>query len=208
MWSVLLAGLVTPAAAHPAADEALAAELAGGAAGEPEVWLRRARALAAEGRTGDGLAALQRARALGADPAEVALARGVLLAASDPGRAELELDAALAGRPGHAGALATRARLRAARGDAEGAAADLLALGDRAGPDDRLLAARLLRDLGRPAEALEVLDGGPPAPALVEAAVALELALGRPDAALGRLDALPEAPWTWALRDRVAGGTP
>lgn len=193
--------LVAIAVAHPGADEVFAAQR-GDEGCDAAAWLLRARALSAERRVDDGLAALQRARACGAEPTEVALARAALLASRDPARARAELDVVLAAVPGHQGARALRARLLAAV-DPEAAVADVRALGASASVDDRLLAARLLRDLGRPDDALALVDDGPPAPALVAFAVDAELALGRPEAAAGRLDALPVAPWTDALRSRL-----
>jgi hypothetical protein len=199
VWTAL-AGL---ALAHPAPDERLAAHAAAAGACAAEVWLAQAEALRSEGRVDDGLAALQRARGCGADPLSLALGRGLLLAGRDPARAVAELDAVLGARPEHAGARAVRARALAALGRPEAAIADLRALGPHAGVDDRVLLVRLLTAAGRPEEALAAADEGPPAPALVEAAVRLEVALGRPEAAHGRLDALPAQPHWVALRSTL-----
>jgi tetratricopeptide (TPR) repeat protein len=203
MWPWLL----PPSAAHPGADERLAANLADERAADPQLWLDQARALASEGRGDEALIALQHARSSGADTVDLALVRAMVLAATGPAAAVRELDAVLAARPEHAGARALRARLWARLDQPEAALDDLRALGEGATLDDRLLLVHLLRDLHRYDEALAAVDAGPSVPALVDAAVQLELVLGRPEAALGRLDAMPDTPF-WAARRAALGEHP
>ncbi len=200
--------LVAGALAHPSADERFDSRIAelppeGCVAG---VWLERARALGEEGRRDEALGAVDAAAGCGAGPVELALARGLLLAESRPAEALAHLDAFLRVQPGHAGASSARAEVRRALGDRAGAVADLraaLAASAAPSPDDVLRLARLLAEQGDPEAALGVIDEAPASPALVEEAVALELALDRPEAALGRLDAMPLTPHWLALRARV-----
>lgn len=196
------------AAAHPGADERLDARLHELAACEPGLWLERARALADEQRTPEALAAVDRAEGCGASPVELALTRGLLLAAKRPADAIVQLDAVLKVLPDHAGALAARGHARADLGMVAPAVSDLrraTALSATPSPDDVLLVATLLERSGDPEAALAALDASDlDAPAVVERSVALELALGRPESALGRLEAMPDTPYWWERRAELA----
>ncbi|MCB9688279.1 MAG: hypothetical protein H6738_12105 [Alphaproteobacteria bacterium] len=197
------------AAAHPGADERMDARLHELSACEPGLWLERARALADERRTDEALEAVGRAEACGASPVELALSRGLLLAGPRPADALVQLDAVLKVLPDHAGALAARAHARADLGMTADAIGDLrraIATSRAPSPDDVLLVATLLERQGDPEAALAALDdSGLTAPAVVDRAVALELALGRPESALGRLDAMPDTPTWWERRAEIEG---
>ncbi|MCA9489438.1 MAG: hypothetical protein KC621_05930 [Myxococcales bacterium] len=192
------------AAAHPGADERMDARLHELSSCEPGLWLERARVLADEQRTDEALEALATAEGCGASPVELALARGLVLAPTRPAEELVQLDAALRVLPDHAGALAARGHLRAELGQTALAIADLraaIATSAAPSPDDVLFVAALLERSGDPEAALRTLDdSGLSAPAVVERAVALEVALGRPESALGRLDAMPDTPYWWARR--------
>jgi tetratricopeptide (TPR) repeat protein len=190
--------LAAAAGAHPAADERLAAldaELAVHP-GRAALWLSRALATLDLGAAEHALADVARAERLGADAADVATARGlVALERGDAGAAVAAFDRALDLRPGVAQTLALRARAHRAAGAPEAAARDYAAARIAAGrPDPEWVAFEVeaLRAAGRADSALAVLaaatDSLGPVPALVDAAVELELAAGRGEAALAWLD--------------------
>ncbi|MEZ4238291.1 MAG: hypothetical protein R3F59_19495 [Myxococcota bacterium] len=140
--------------------------------------------------------------------------RGAAWAGAD-GDALRAVDAALAAHPGDRGLQLDRARLLAEAGRVDEAAQlglEAIAAPGRLRPDDALAVVGWCRAVGRAEDALRVADvaiaRGGPAPAVVEAALALELALGRPDDALGRLDGLPPtATWLdWRGRAAVSAG--
>lgn len=211
---LLLSGLVpvSTALAHPGADGALWASEAALSL-EPcntELWLGRARALAADQRVDEALVAVGRAETCGVAPALARVTRGVILAEAGRGpEAMSHLDAALALDPDHAGARLVRSRLLAEAGRLREAVADAergLAQVTQPQPDDVLRLARLYRALGDDARALSVLDRALPSPALVEEAVEIELALGRPEGALGRIDAMPATPYWLMKRAGIEAG--
>ena len=125
------------------------------------------------------------------------LLRGQALAAGgkfDAARAKL--DTFIAAHPGHAAALATRAKVVSELGDPRQAAADCaaaIAATPRPEPDAYFNLANFLVAAGKSPEAVRALDEGIEKlgllPAFVELAIDLELSLGRADAAIARADA-------------------
>lgn len=189
--------------AHPGMDDRLAA--GAGSTCDVEEWLSLARGFADEHRIEEADHATAQAAACGADPAVIALYRALR-----PGAPIADLDAAVAANPDHAGVRLARSRALARLGrtdDAIGDAERALAPIDRPQPDDLLYLSRLHTTFGDREAALAVLDDGisriGPAPALVDEALTLELALGRPIAALARLDGLPRTPTWLAWRSTV-----
>ena len=131
-------------------------------------------------------------------PGKVAtdLLRGQALAAGGKlEAARTRLTAFLAAHPGHAVALAARARVMSELGDPQQAAVDSVAALDATAkpePEDYFATANFLVAAGRGAEAVRVLDAGlarlGQIPALCERAIELELTLGHPDAAVARAE--------------------
>jgi predicted Zn-dependent protease len=132
-------------------------------------------------------------------PGKVAtdLLRGQALAAGGKlEAARTRLTAFLAAHPGHAVALAARAKVVSELGDPQQAAADstaALAATRNPEPEDYFTTTNFLVAAGRSAEAVRVLDAGlaklGQIPGLCERAIELELTLGHPDAAVARADA-------------------
>ena len=110
--------------------------------------------------------------------------------------ARARLDTFLAAHPGHATALAARAKVVSELGDPQQAAADsaaAVAATPRPEPDAYFDLANFLVAAGRSAEAVRALDEGiaklGPLPALVDRATELDLARGHGDAAVARAEA-------------------
>jgi tetratricopeptide (TPR) repeat protein len=162
------------------------------------VLLRQALVHQVARRWDDALATLARAADAGADPDEVAAARGrVYLEAGWPRMAKVELDRVLARHPDRWALLYDRGRAWMLLGDA-GAAADDFGRAVAGLPEPRPEQVFAQRDallwLGRKDDALRALDAGiarlGPVPSLELAAVDLEAELARYEAALARVDRL------------------
>ncbi len=194
-------GAVAPAAAlaHGDAHERLVAldEALRSRPRDALLWLERAEAWRSDGACDSALADVGRARAL--DPALPGLdlaAGAAYLEAGRAAEAEASLTRAVRLEPARAEAWRMRARARLALGRPLAAADDLasaLALPETPRPEDFVARAAALRAGGRPDdEALAVLDSGivrlGSTPALDEAALSIERALGRFDAALARIE--------------------
>lgn len=162
------------------------------------------------------LADLERAEALDGGRIELRLVRARVFADLGWHDAALAaIDNYLAARPGDGEALAQRARALADKG-LFGAAREAweVALAALEPPRTEHYLGRAAAWVGEPAAALAGLDGGIArlgrVPALVEAALSLELEMGRTDAALARIDAelaaAPRsAPWLARRGDVLAG---
>jgi tetratricopeptide (TPR) repeat protein len=200
----LALALLTAAWSHPYADEVVQTDPP---RCDPERWLSMARAYADEQRRQDALGALERASACGADPSVVLTYRALIAAQLQPPERALPLlDEALSLSPQHLGLLFARARALMALGMAEAAARDwelALAQVSAPQPDDVLGWTRALAQSGQHHRAIEVLDGFidrlGPSPALVDAALQLELQLGWTVSAQARLEGLPDTPF-WRTR--------
>jgi hypothetical protein len=198
--------LLTVARSHPYADEVVQSEAA---QCDPDQWLSVARAYGEERRSADAWGALERAAACGADPAALLPHKALLSAQLDPPERALPLlDEALLQAPQHLGLRFTRARTLMALGMAEAAARDwqeALSKAPSPQPDDVLGYSRALVQSGQHRQALEVLDTFitrlGPSPALVNAALQLELELGWTAAARARLEGLPDTPFWRARRE-------
>lgn len=190
--------LIPPVLAHGTHDEQVAWETARIAAepGEPRHYLFRAEILRLEGRRKEAEADLARAERLDPGLPGVPLCRAALaLDGGDPNRARLVLQALLdrPEPPAEAHLLMARALGRLGRQlDAADAYDQAIAGLSRPTPDHYLERARVLIGSGESLRqrALQGLDQGiarlGPAPALVEQAIELELALGRFEMALER----------------------
>jgi tetratricopeptide (TPR) repeat protein len=217
LQAALQAGL-----AHPGAEDRLAAGATDGC--DAAAWLAVSRGYVEEGRRAEALAAVGEAERCGIDASVAQRARAQLavhaLSAGAPGAAVEQalsaVDGALAVNPGDRALLRDRRRLLARLGrvgEASEVAAGLTG-GVRPSPDDVLAAVELLVAAGDPEGALRVADAAilriGPAPAIVEAALGVELALGRTAAALGRVDGLPAtAAWLdWRGRIAMRAGDP
>ena len=201
MLGTILALLAArPAVAHPELEvvERGVAEELERHPDDPVLLLGQAQVHEVAGRWDAALAAIAHAAEHGADPDQVAAARGrVLLAAGRPGRAKRELGRVLARRPDRFAVLFLRGRASLALGRPDAAARDFgRAIAGLAEPTPDQVFAR--RDAflvaGKPAAALRALDAGiakiGPVPSLELAALDLEVSLGRYEDALRRIDRL------------------
>jgi tetratricopeptide (TPR) repeat protein len=209
----LALALLTVAWSHPYADEVVHADPP---RCDPDSttgsrWLSVAMAYGEEQRSEDAFGALERAEACGADPAAVLTHRALLSAQLQPPERALPLlDEAISQAPQHLGLLFARARALMALGMAEAAARDweqALSRVSSPQPDDVLGWSRALAQSGQHPQALEVLDTFivrlGPSPALVDAALRLELELGWTTAAEARLRGLPDTPFWRARRETL-----
>ncbi|MFZ8886596.1 MAG: tetratricopeptide repeat protein [Steroidobacteraceae bacterium] len=163
---------------------------------EVELYLQRAALHHAHQDTAAALADLTRAEALNPANAGIWLLRGrVLLESGQASLALPALERCLDLQPGDGLTLALRARARSQTGDPAGAEADYAAATAslaRPGPELVLERSQNLQSAGRSREALAVLDEGlrelEGAAALWEAALALEIQMGRWTEALARFD--------------------
>lgn len=169
---------------------------------EVELYLQRAALHHAHQDPAAALADLKHAEALNPDAAGLWLLRGrVLLESGRAGEALPALQRCLDLQPGDGLALALRARARSQTGDTAGAEADYAAATaslTRPGPELILERSQNLQAAGRSQEALAVLDEGirnlGGAAALWEAALALEIKMGRWTEALARFEAPLQRP--------------
>jgi predicted Zn-dependent protease len=143
------------------------------------------------------------------------LPRGRALAAGGKfAEARAALDGYLAAQPGHAAALAVRARVVSELGDAQQAAADCaasVAATPRPEPDAYFELANFLVAASRGTDAVRALDDGigrlGPVPALVDRAIELELTLDHAEAALARSAARAKTPSTRAAHAALLART-
>ncbi len=169
---------------------------------EAELYLQRASVHHAHQDPAEALTDLERAERLDPDAAGLWLLRGrVLLESGRAGEAIPALQRYLDLQPGDGLALALRARARSQTGDTAGAEADYAAATAslaRPGPELIMERSQNLQSAGRSQEALAVLDEGirnlGGAAALWEAALALEIKMGRWTAALARFEAPLQRP--------------
>lgn len=169
---------------------------------EVELYLQRAALHHAHQDTPAALTDLTRAEALNPAEASLWLLRGRVLLES--GQASLSLPAlerCLELQPGDGLTLALRARARSQTGDSAGAEADYAAATAslaRPGPELILERSQNLQSAGRHLEALAILDEGlgelGGAAALWDAALALEIQMGRWTEALARFEAPLQRP--------------
>lgn len=196
---LLLAG--SPALAH-GTHEARLAEAERAIAtdpGNPDLYRSRSVLHLEHGDSEAALADLDRAEALDPSRPLTDLLRGRLeLARGRPDAAHEALQRCVSAWPEHPDAQLELARAHAARGDAQAAAERYelaLALAPVASPTLYLERARALYAAGRTDEALAGLDAGiqrlGPHPALVDAAIGIELERDAFDAALARLAGSP-----------------
>ena len=162
----------------------------------------RAAQLVAAGRTGAARPLLAAAKRLA--PGSVALAElgaELALRADTPDAAAMELDAAIAAAPEHAGLRKRRAELRRKAGDIEGAARDAAeaVVLDRGDPTAKALLGVLMLELGRTGDAVaclsEAVAAEPCNPGFAAGLAAAHEAAGDTDAALAvllrNIDAAP-----------------
>ncbi len=201
---VLAVGLPAVGVAHPSAQheiEALSVSIEA-RPGAPQLYLRRGRAYAEDGRHDLALADYRRAEALG-DPVLAAFHQGVLHHRMGKlAEARAYFDAFLARFPHHPKALEHRALLLRDAGEAEAALADFrayFALQKRPNPGDYVSASRLLAELERKGvgPALDMLDEGMGRlgviPQLQRPAIELSLSRGDVADAVHRLGSLEPA---------------
>lgn len=198
LW-LLLTALPCPTAAHDDLDVQIR-RLDQAIDASPRMatlFLRRAELHWAHEDAQMALADLRRAERLEPARADLWLLRGrILLESGQAGQALAALEQSLVLQPGEGHALALRARARSLVNDRDGAETDYAAATSvltRTGPELVLERSLNLQAAGRRDEALKVLDEGirdlGGAVALWEAALALEVDLGRWSEALARFEA-------------------
>jgi tetratricopeptide (TPR) repeat protein len=124
------ARILREAQRFPEAEEDARAAVAGDPA-EPQAWMELAEALVARDESTEALAALEEVIERDPDNVRALRLRAALTTASEPEAAEATLDRALELEPGEPWTQTLRARLRRARGDLDGARADLRAVLER-----------------------------------------------------------------------------